>query len=385
MTWDTELKRSISTVTQLKRYVDIPPAEEKQLRHIIGLHPMRIPRYYADLINWDDPHDPIRRMAVPDQAELDLSGSYDTSGESLSMRLPGLQHKYAQTALLLTTNRCSMYCRHCFRKRLIGLPSEEVLQRFGDAARYVQEHREIRNVLLSGGDPLILATRMINRFLERLSEIRHLNFVRIGSRVPVTFPERILTDPDLLLVMRRFSRKFQRLYVVTHFNHPREITAESTDAVDRLIGAGVALINQTILLKGVNDDPVVLADLQSRLTRMGVSPYYVFQCRPVKRVKRRFQVPLKRGYDIVENAKRMLDGPSKRFRYVLSHKTGKVEVMGIIGDEIFLKYHQARDPGNIGRFFKRRLVRDAGWLDDLPRIPSGKVNHLDGDRSRKIA
>lgn len=346
---------------------------------------MRIPRYYADLISWDDPRDPIRRMAVPDLAELDLSGSYDTSGESLSTRMPGLQHKYAQTALLLTTNRCSMYCRHCFRKRLIGLPSEEVLRRFGDAARYVQEHREIRNVLLSGGDPLILSTRLISKFLERLSEIPHLNFVRIGSRVPVTFPERILTDPDLLLVLHRFSRKFHRLYVVTHFNHPREVTAESTDAVDRLISAGLVLINQTILLRGVNDDPVVLADLQSRLAKIGISPYYVFQCRPVKRVKRRFQVPLKRGYDIVESAKRMLDGPSKRFRYVLSHKTGKVEILGIVGNEIYLKYHQARDPGNIGRFFKRRLVRDAGWLDDLPRIVSGSINYPDQDRSKKIA
>jgi lysine 2,3-aminomutase len=368
LTWETELKGSISTVEQLRRYVDLGPREEKQLRHIIGLHPMRIPRYYAGLIDWDDPADPLRRIAVPDAAELDLAGSYDTSGEQQSTKLPGLQHKYAQTALVLATNRCALYCRHCFRKRLVGLPSEEVLKRFSDAARYIEKHKEIRNVLLSGGDPLVLPTRLINRFLERLSKVSHLNYVRIGTRVPVTFPGRILSDADLLSVLRRHSRKFERLYLVTQFEHPREITVNSTEAADRLIRAGVVLINQAILLKGVNDNPTVLAELHSKLVKVGIGPYYLFQCRPVKRVKRRFQVPLKQGYKIVESAKAMLDGPSKRFRYVMSHRSGKIEILGVAGDEIYLKYHQARDPNNLGRFFKRRLVPDAGWLDDLPRI-----------------
>jgi L-lysine 2,3-aminomutase len=155
---------------------------------------------------------------------------------------------------------------------------------------------------------------------------------------------------------------------VTQFEHPREITADSTEATDRLIRAGVVLINQAIVLKGVNDDPIIMAELHSKLVKAGIGPYYVFQCRPVKRVKRRFQVPLKQGYKIVEGAKAMLDGPSKRFRYVMSHRSGKIEILGIAGDEIYLKYHQARDPGNLGKFFKRRLVPDAGWLDDLPRI-----------------
>ncbi len=368
MSWQDELKRSICTVADLEGYIPMGAARSKQLRHIIELHPMRITQYYASLIDWSNPDDPLMRMAVPSAEELDLSGSYDTSGESLSTKMPGLQHKYAQTALILTTNRCALYCRHCFRKRLVGLPTEEILQRFSDAARYIERHREIDNVLLSGGDPLILPTRLIGRFLERLSQIYHLNFVRIGSRVPVTFPSRILTDAELISVLRGHSNKLKHLYLVSHLNHLREITPQSTLAFARLLGAGLIVINQTILLKGVNDDPSVLAELNKGMVRIGVNPYYIFQCRPVKRVKRHFQVPLKRGYDIVERTKAMLDGPSKRFRYIMSHKSGKIEIVGVMGDEIYLKYHQARNPKDLGKFFKRKLTADAGWLDDLPKV-----------------
>jgi lysine 2,3-aminomutase len=367
MNWEDELKKSICSVGDLEGRMSIGARQRKQLQHVTEIHPMRITPYYASLIDWSDPDDPLMRMAVPSPEEFDVSGSYDTSGELLSTKMPGLQHKYAQTALILTTNRCALYCRYCFRKRLVGLPTDEVLQRFNDAARYIERHKEINNVLLSGGDPLILPTRLIRRFLQRLSQVHHLNSIRLGSRVPVTFPSRILTDPDLISLLREQSHRSRRLYLVSHLNHPREITPKSTAAFARLIGAGMIVINQTILLKGVNDDPATLAKLNKAMVRIGVNPYYVFQCRPVKRVKRHFQVSLKRGYDIVEGAKAMLDGPSKRFRYIMSHRSGKIEIVGVTDDEIYLKYHQARNPKNLGKFFKRKLTADAGWLDDLPK------------------
>jgi L-lysine 2,3-aminomutase len=143
------------------------------------------------------------------------------------------------------------------------------------------------------------------------------------------------------------------------------MTEMAEDAVKSLLQSGVMMSNQTVLLKGVNDDPTTLAELQSRLVSVGISPYYVFQCRPVKRVKHRFQVPLRRGYDVVEDAKRQLDGHSKRFRYVMSHKTGKIEIVGTTMDRIYLKYHQAKNPRNSGKLFQRRLSSTAGWLDDL--------------------
>jgi KamA family protein len=328
---------------------------------------MRVPKYYASLIDWTDPEDPIRRMAIPHRDEFDTSGSYDTSGEMESTKMPGLQHKYAQTALLLTTNRCAMYCRYCFRKRLVGLPTKEVVRRFSDAAGYIERHTEITNVLVSGGDALVLGTGVIENLLDKLLAIDHLKYIRIGTRVPATFPERILDDSDLIGVLRKRSKPIRRLHVVTQFNHLRELTSSAVLAIGRLLSAGLVLSNQTILIKGVNDDPKTLADLQSSLVGVGVSPYYVFQCRPVKRVKRRFQVPLASGFRIVEDAKRMLDGQGKRFRYVMSHWSGKIEIVGISGKEMFFRYHQARDVSNLGRFFSRGLTEDAGWLDDLPR------------------
>ena len=365
MAWEKELEESISTIAQLGDYIELTPELEQQLQEIVAIHPMRITQYYMSLIDKHDPNDPIRKMAVPSEEELNLFGSYDPSGERENTKMPGLQHKYAQTALILATNRCATYCRYCFRKRLVGLPTEEILQRFNDAVKYIENHEEINNVLISGGDPFVLSTGVIREFLETLSNIPHLDFIRFGTRVPVTFPDRIIEDDELVTLLENNSQENRRIYVVTQFNHPREITQKATDAVSRLIRSGVILDNQTVLLKAVNDDPETLAELQNKLVSIGVNPYYVFQCRPVKRVKNNFQVPLYKGYEIVDRAKKKLNGHSKRFKYIMSHQTGKIEIVGVMADYIYFKYHQARATEDIGKFFKRKINKTAGWLDEL--------------------
>ncbi len=342
--------------------------EKKKLKKVIEKHPMFIPDYYAGLINWNDPNDPIKQIIFPSVYELDQSGSYDTSGEKENTVLTGLQHKYQETALLLVTNRCAGYCRHCFRKRMVGIPTNETVKLFDKAVEYIKEHREITNVLISGGDPLVLPTDVIEYFLSELSKIPHLKFIRFGSRVPVFYPMRIYEDTKLLKAFSHYSTPERRVYLVTHFNHPREVTTEARKAIDALIRSGVPVSNQTVLLRNVNDDPEVLATLMKEITSAGVIPYYVFQCRPVKRVKSHFQVPLKRGCEIVEKAKQKLDGHAKRFKYIMSHKTGKIEIVGIIGNEIYLKYHQAKNPKKVGKLFKRLLTPNAGWFDDLKPV-----------------
>jgi KamA family protein len=162
----------------------------EKLEQVAKIHPMRISPYYLSLIDWSDPEDPIRKMAVPSEGEMNLEGLCDTSGEAENTRMRGLQHKYSETALILATNRCAMYCRHCFRKRLVGLQTEEILRHFEEAVQYTREHEEINNVLVSGGDPLVLGNEIIEEFLKSLGRIDHLNFIRIGSRVPVTLPSR---------------------------------------------------------------------------------------------------------------------------------------------------------------------------------------------------
>ncbi len=367
MSWREELRENIRTVDQLKEFVDLSPDVEEKLRKVVEMHPMSVTRYYASLINWDDPNDPIKRMVIPSVDELVYDdGYYDTSGEHENTKMPGLQHKYAETVLVLATNQCATYCRYCFRKRMVGLSREEVIKRLKDAVKYIEEHEEVTNVLISGGDPFTLSNKIIKDFLEKLVEIPHLDFIRFGSKVPVTFPSRILND-DLAELLGEFSQ-LKRIYVVTHFNHPREITDKSASAVKKFLENGIVVSNQAVLLRGVNDKPEVLAELHKSLVRVGVVPYYVFQCRPVKRAKRIFQVPLKEGYEIVEKAKSMLDGHSKRFKYVMSHRTGKIEIVGVIGDEIYLKYHQAKDKSNLGKLFKMKLREGAGWLDELEEV-----------------
>lgn len=367
LSWQDELNNNVTTLDELKEYIDLDAAEEKKLQKVIDEHPMSIPRYYLSLIDITDPHDPIRKMAVPSPDELDMEGFYDTSGERENTKLPGLQHKYKNTVLLLSANICAMYCRHCFRKRMVGLSNDEIMNRFHEAYQYIARHPEVNNVLITGGDSLILSTPILGKFLAAFTRLDQLDYIRFGSRMPVTFPERILNDPELLELFRAYSRKDRRIYLHTQFNHPREITEEATEAVNRVIKAGVIVNNQTVLLKDVNDTPEVLADLQRNLVRIGVNPYYVFQCRPVKRVKNHFQVPLASGYRIVAKARGMLDGLSKRFRYAMSHEKGKIEILGILGNEMYFKHQQARDPEDIGRFFKRKLDERAGWLDELQK------------------
>ena len=358
------LEEVIDSVEQIAHKLGLSPAETKKLKQVAEIHPMRVSPYYLSLIDWNNPNDPIRKMAVPSLKEFDLDGFYDTSGEAENTKMPGLQHKYAETALILATNRCATYCRHCFRKRLVGLPTEEIVKRFQDAADYITEHEEINNVLISGGDPLVLSNEVIKKFLDVLTTIDHLSFIRFGSRTPVTLPSR-LNDPELLALFKRYSQIDRRIYVVTQFNHPREITPQSISAASKLINAGVLLSNQTVLLKGVNDDSETLKTLMNNLVSIGVTPYYVFQCRPVKRVKTHFQVPICEGVRIVEEAKAKCNGHSKRFKYVMSHKTGKIEILGIMNGRIYFKYHEAKDRKNLGKMFKRRVEEKAGWLDDF--------------------
>ncbi len=362
--WQRELEKNIKTIDHLKKHISLTPKEEKILEKVIEIHPMNITHYYLSLINKKDKNDPIKKMIVPSRDELNLEGSYDTSGEKQSTKSVGLQHKYPETAFVLATNKCAAYCRFCFRKRLVGLSTAEILERFDTAVDYIKKHKEIDNVLVSGGDPLILPTETVEKFLSKLSKIKHLSFIRFGSRVPVTFPDRILMDKKLLKIFKKYSKKNKRLYIVTHFNHPNEITEKSTNAVDKLIKANVILNDQTALLKGVNDKPEILVELMKKLVSIGVNPYYLFQCRPVKRVVHHFQVPFYRGCKIVDDARKKLDGHSKRFKFMMSHNRGKIEVLGTRNNYIYFKQHQARNPELVGQIFRKKLNRKSGWLDD---------------------
>lgn len=364
MKWQDELRRGIRTAEELAPILGFGPEETKQYAAIIQRFPMMITPYYLSLVDVNDPDDPIRRMCVPMLNEFEEGGSFDTSGEATNTKLEGLQHKYSQTVLLLSTNQCAMYCRHCFRKRMVGFSDDELNKRVDEAVAYVREHEEITNVLVSGGDAFMNPNHIIERYLKELTVIGHLDFIRFGSRIPVTLPERIYGDQEFLDMFAEYAKK-KALYLVTQFNHPREITSEAMRAVREMIVRGVQVRNQTVLLRGVNDDGKVLGELLSRLTRIGVAPYYIFQCRPVTGVKKNFQVPISEGIRIVDCAKSMQNGFGKAVRYAMSHPLGKIEIFcqSPKGETVF-KFHQSKFPADAARVFCRVLSPTDTWLDD---------------------
>lgn len=352
-----------TNVDDIQNYLGLSMKEKKTLEQVAEKYPMAVPSYYLSLIDPSDPKDPIRKMSIPDEGELDISGEWDTSGESDNTVALGLQHKYPQTVLILSTNHCAMYCRHCFRKRMVGATEYEINKNFLDTVQYIKNHPEVNNILITGGDALMLSYDMLERYLEAFTAMEQLDFIRIGSRIPVVFPQRVLDDEKLQMLFRKYAAKKQ-IFIITQFNHPREVTKDAVACARVFREMGIVIRNQTVLLKGVNDDSNILGALMQKLTRAGILPYYVFQCRPVRGVKTRFQVPLLRGVRIVEDAKAMQNGQGKAFRYCMSTPKGKVEILGQLSDgKMLFKFHQSKETVNNGRIFALRLEEEQCWIE----------------------
>lgn len=371
--WQRELKNNVNSIDSLKNYVELSTAEEKVLRDVVDEHPMNIPRYYLSLIDPNDPNDPIRKLALPSEDELVVAGAMgettkDPYGDDKHNKGNGILHKYPYSALVVATDYCSMYCRHCFRKAIVGLPNDKTVENFQKAAEYIREHKEITNVIISGGDPLLIGTKRIIKMLESLIDIDHINYVRIGTRTPVVYPMRFFDD-ELMAYLKEFNKK-KTLYLPTHFNHVNEISEDARKAILRIREAGITVNNQAVLLKGVNDTVEDIENLMNGLVKIGVNPYYLYQCMPVSRVRHHFQVSLKQGIDMVDKAKERLDGYAKRFKFIMGHDIGKIEIVGRIDDKLILKHIHSRpeEPEMASKMKIMKLDDNAGWLDDMEEI-----------------
>jgi lysine 2,3-aminomutase len=354
-------------ITSLDKLDGLPQEERRALEKVTRKFAFRTNEYYASLINWDDPDDPLRKIIIPDIRELEDWGALDASGEKNYTRVPGLQHKYPQTALLLAVDVCGGFCRFCFRKRLFMNGTEEVSRDYTRGIEYIRDHPEITNVLITGGDPLILSSRKLEPLIARLREIEHVRIIRIGSKMVSFNPYRIINDPSLADMIRTYSTGDKKIYIMAHFNHPKELTPVAVEGLRILMDAGAVIVNQTPLLKGINDDPAVLTELFRRLSFIGIQPYYVFQCRPTLG-NRLFEMPVEMAYNIFEKAKAGCSGLAKRARFVMSHATGKIEVVGKTREAVYLKYHQAADPADTGRFMVFRSNPEAYWFDDYEEL-----------------
>ena len=333
--WHWQLKNRIRTREELAQVIKLTPEEEEGIRKASGRLSMAITPYWATLIDSEDPACPLRRQAVPVAMESVISPHemVDPCAEDRDSPVPHLVHRYPDRVLLLATEQCAMYCRHCTRRRLVGDHQEsDSPNRFDAAVEYIKTNRKIRDVLISGGDPFILEDEEIESLIQKIRSISHVEFLRIGTRVVVTLPQRI--TEKLVTMLKRYAP----IWVSTHFNHPKEITKRCRIACDTLADAGIPLGSQTVLLKGINDRPYIMKKLMHELLKIRVRPYYIYQCDPVKGTQH-FRTPVAVGINIIEKLRGhtsgyavptyVIDGPGGGGKipigpnYILSQAKGK--------------------------------------------------------------
>ena len=294
--WHWQVKNRIESLEDLKKYITLSPEEEEGVKKTLETLRMAITPYYFSLMDSNDPNCPVRKQAIPSikeihQAEADL---LDPLHEDEDSPVPGLTHRYPDRVLLLITDMCSMYCRHCTRRRFAGASDDAMpMDRIDKAIEYIAKTPQVRDVLLSGGDALLVSDETLEYIISKLRAIPHVEIVRIGSRTPVVLPQRI--TPELVEMLK----KYHPIWLNTHFNHPKEVTPESKKACELLANAGIPLGNQSVLLRGINDCVHVMKRLVHDLVKMRVRPYYIYQC-DLSMGLEHFRTPVSKGIEIIE-------------------------------------------------------------------------------------
>lgn len=294
--WRWQNRHRVRTLADLERMLRLTPGEREAIERHQGALPVGITPYYASLLDRDNPGQGLRRTVVPvlDEYQRARGESDDPLGEDADSPVPGLVHRYPDRVLLLVTNFCSVYCRYCTRARMVGSVGERSIRKHDleQALDYIAGNPSIRDVLLSGGDPLSLDDERLDWILRRLRDVPHVEFIRIGSKQPVVEPQRV--TPALVRILKRYHP----LWMSLHFTHPDELTPEVAEACARLADAGIPLGSQTVLLKGVNDDVATMRNLVQGLLRIRVRPYYLYQCDPISGSSH-FRTPVEKGLEII--------------------------------------------------------------------------------------
>ncbi|NMC27305.1 MAG: glutamate 2,3-aminomutase [Syntrophomonadaceae bacterium] len=300
--WKWQLKNRVNDTQVLGKIIGLSNLEKKRIDRVSKAYRWAISPYYLSLIGEDYKEDPIFKQSVPNIMELFPGGSLDPMNEAHTSPAPCVTRRYPDRMIINVTNQCAMYCRHCQRRRNIGeIDQHACWEDIHSALDYVEKNREIRDVLVTGGDALMLSNQLLDFILARLQNIPHVEIKRLGTRVPVTLPQRI--TPEVCDILRHYPP----IYINTQFNHPREITPDSKQACDALIGAGAVLGNQAVLLKGINDKPHIMRKLNHDLLKIRVRPYYIFHAKDVKGTKH-FRTSISTGLDIMKSMRGYTSG-----------------------------------------------------------------------------
>ena len=369
--WKWHFRNRITNINQLAQFIPLSSEEKAQLQLVTRRYPLSITPYYLSLINPDDPDDPIRKQAAPSVQEMTMStmGLEDPLAEKENSVVPGLVHRYADRVLMVLTNICPMFCRHCTRKREWRhggwVRTEGEIETM---LNYLRRNEAIRDVIISGGDPLTLSTSRLESIISRVREIRHIEIIRIGTRLPVVLPQRI--DNELCAMLSKYGP----IWLNTHFNHPREITLEAAEACDRLLRSGIPVNNQSVLLRGVNDDVETMMKLCQGLLRIKVRPYYLFQCDEVQGAEH-LRTPVETGIKIIEGMRGHTSGLAvPTFVIDLIQGGGKVPlqpdyVLLMTEDELLLKNYE-------GKVFRYRNPRSKKCREEVVATVSDIVKSL---------
>jgi lysine 2,3-aminomutase len=373
--WRWQLRNRITTLAELERH--LPLIKEERLGvQLAGRHlALAITPYFFNLIDVNDPACPIRRQVVPRIEEMTAAPweMTDPCGEDEHMPVPGLVHRYPDRVLFLVTDRCAAYCRYCTRSRVVsGVGEQHLHTEFTEAINYIREHTEVRDVLLSGGDPLLFSDERLEHILSQLREIPHVEFLRIGTRIPIFLPQRITGELCAML------RKYHPLWMSIHSNHPKEATAEVREACGRLADAGIPLGNQTVLLRGVNDDASVMKALVHKLLMMRVRPYYIYQCDPVKGTHH-LRTSVRKGLEIIEALRGHTTGYAVP-QYVIDAPGGGGKVP--LGPEYVLAHDKQRViiRNYEGQVFEYPESNESAVVSPAPRETIAAVAVLGGKR-----
>lgn len=304
MDWKWQFRNRITTVEELAKVIHISDKEKKEIEDCLHVFRMAITPYYASLMDKDDPNCPIRRQAVPTINETRILPyeMADPLNEEGSSPVKNIVHRYPDRVLFLVTRMCSMYCRHCTRRRMVGEEDGAISDaEIDEAVRYIDKNKQIRDVLISGGDPFTLGDERLEKIISKVRAIDHVEVVRIGTRVPVVMPMRI--TPELLSMLK----KYQPIWINTHFNHPKELTPYSIKACGDIVDAGIPLGNQSVLLRGINDNVETMRELLTKLVKIRVRPYYIYQC-DLSQGLGHFRTRVETGIDIMQNLTGYISG-----------------------------------------------------------------------------
>jgi len=357
--WRWQMRSRIRALDDLARIFTLSDDERSAVERHKGALPVAITPYYASLMGLDDPDEPLRRTHIMTGGEyLRSAGEADDPlAEDHDTVVPGVVHRYPDRVLFLTTGTCSTYCRYCTRARVVGNPGGEYqfsVKQWEQALAYLEQHTEVRDVLLSGGDPLTIGDDKLDFLLGRLRAIKHIEFLRIGTKMPVVLPQRITKD------LAKMLKKHHPLWISIHVTHPSELTDEVTESTARLADAGVPLGSQTVLLKGINDDPAIMVPLMQGLIKRRVRPYYLYQCDPI-RGSAHFRTNVEKGLEVIRALRGHTTGyATPMFCVDAPGGGGKIQlapdpVAGRDGDDLLLRNFEGKvyrypDPGGtLGR------------------------------------